>query len=375
MRRVLPAVAVALTLVAVWPPSHSAFHEPKRWVFLTAAMLGAVFALPRWRWTALPLVAVTALQPWHSAEAGLQAFAFAWALAAWPSLQPDLRALTRIAGLAGAVVGLIVVLQALGLDVLWFAQPLADSSRLRLYGTLGNPDFVASALLPIAVLLGGERERKWLLPLSLIVPALVLARSLATLLSALVAVGLLFGLPSPQPSPPPGGRRQVAVLILSVLALGVVGRDLSSTFAGRRYLVNVALPHVADAPVLGHGLGSSVLAWPTWELSYWQARCDDAACVKANPEGRFAGLQDHLHADWLEWLLERGLLGLSALALALGAPVLAAWRARDTFLLAAIAALLTRSLVDFPLQRPADLCLLAALLSCAQPSTLTSPAP
>ena len=362
MRRVLPAVAVALTLVAVWPASESAFHEPKRWLFLVAARLGAVLTLPRWRWTALPLVAFTALQPWHSAEAGWQAFAFAWALAAWPALQPDLRVLTRIAGVAGAVVGLIVVLQALGLDVLSFAHPEADSPRLRLYGTLGNPDFVASALLPIAFLVLGEREKKWMLPLLFIVPALVLARSFATLLCALVAVGLLFG----TPSSPRGRGRLVGVLVVALLALGVVGRDLSGTFSGRRYLVHVAFPHVADAPLLGHGLGATVLAWPAMELSYWQARCDDAACVKANPEGRFAGLQNHLHADWLEWLLERGLLGLAALTLALGTPALAAWKTRNTFLRAAIAALLTRSLVDFPLHRPADLCLLAALLACAQ---------
>ncbi|MDP1829132.1 MAG: O-antigen ligase family protein [Archangium sp.] len=389
MRRALPAIAVGLTLLAVWPPSQSAFHEPKRWLFFAAATLGALLTLPRWKWTALPLVALTALQPWHGAGPGLQALAFAWALAAWPALQPDLRRLTRISGIAAAVVGLVVVLQALGLDVLAFAAPDAETTRLRAYGTLGNPDFVASALLPIAVLLIGSREKKWLLLLLLIVPALVLTRSFATLLSALVAAVLVSvhrrrspsDPPERSPSVPPpstprganGGLLVMGVLCM-LLAVGLLGRDPGNTLAGRRYLVAVALPHVADAPLLGHGLGATVLAWPTWELSYWQARCDDAACVKAHPEGRFAGLQDHLHADWLEWLLERGLPGALALLLALGAPLRASWRGADPFLFAALGAALSRGLVDFPLHRPADLCLLAALVACAQVSQTQPPA-
>lgn len=150
----------------------------------------------------------------------------------------------------------------------------------------------------------------------------------------------------------------------AVLGLGLVGRDLGQTIDGRRYLVSVALPHVADAPLLGHGVGSTVLAWPTWELSYWQARCPDAACVSADPQHAFAALQDHVHADWLEWLLERGVLGFLALLLAFSAPLLAAWRSEDPRLLAALSALLARSLVNFPLHRPADLCLLAALAAC-----------
>ena len=153
MRRALPAIAVGLTLLVVWPGSQSAFHEPRRGIFCLAAALGVVLTLPRWRWTALPLVALTAVQPWHSTEAGMQALAFAWALAAWPALQPDVRQFTRVAGVAAALVGVVVILQALGIDPFSFGGPEVGTGRLRLYGTLGNPDFVASALLPVAVLL------------------------------------------------------------------------------------------------------------------------------------------------------------------------------------------------------------------------------
>ena len=344
MRRSLPAVAVGFTLIIAWPAAASAFHEPKRWVFVIAAVLGAVLTLPRWKWTALPLLALTVVIPWRSPEAGLQAIAFAWALAAWPLLRIDQRVFTRVVGVAGAVVGVTVVLQALGLDV--FA-PAGLSARLSLYGTLGNPDFVASVLLPIVIILvrplpdplpTGERGTV----LVLMVAALVLTRSFGTLLAALAAALVLLLLRR--------GKGALAMIAICALLIGgLLGRDAGQTLGGRRYLVNVALPHVLDAPLLGHGLGATVQAWPEWELSYWQARCPDAACVAADPQRRFAALQDHLHADWLEWLLERGVLGALALLLALGAPVFANWRKADPFLLAALAAVLARSFVDFPL--------------------------
>lgn len=160
------------------------------------------------------------------------------------------------------------------------------------------------------------------------------------------------------------------VVLVVLLGIGLLGRDLGQTIAGRRYLVDVSLPHVTDAPLLGHGLGATVLAWPTWELSFWKERCADAPCVEAHPQGRFAALQDHVHADWVEVLLERGVLGFLALFLALVAPLRAAYR-DDPFLFAAMMTILARSFVDFPLHRPAELCLLAALAAC----TAVSPAP
>ena len=255
-----------------------------------------------------------------------------------------------------------VVLQALGLDV--FA-PAGLSARLSLYGTLGNPDFVASVLMPMVIILArplpdplprGEREIEGVL----IVAALVLTRSFGTLLAAFVALLVLLMFRR-------GKGALVMALIGALLMVGLVGRDADRAISGRQYLVAVALPHVLDAPLLGHGLGATVLAWPEWELAYWRARCPDAACVAADPQRRFAGLQDHLHADWLEWLLERGVLGTLALLLALVAPVIANREKSDPFILAALAAVLARSFVDFPFHRPADLCLLAALLAQVSP--------
>jgi O-antigen ligase len=163
-----------------------------------------------------------------------------------------------------------------------------------------------------------------------------------------------------------------ALVCGALLAIPLMSRDPRAALAGRVYLVEVALPHVAEAPLTGLGPGAVERHWPSWELAYWKARCDDEACVNAHPKGRFAGLQDHVHADWLEWLLERGVLGLAALGFALGAPLLSAWRS-SPLVFAALVAALTRSLVDFPLERPADLAVLAFLCALAWPRVSHEP--
>ena len=212
-----------------------------------------------------------------------------------------------------------MVLQALGLDPFASLAPEVEGARLRLYGTLGNPDFVASVLgvtAPLA-LVAAMRSRAsggTIAGASSVVQlvALALLRSFATTLSlgvaALVAVA----------AAPRGRNRRVLAV---ALVAGVVVSAIRSPAARRSppsraaaTLASTAAPHVADAPWLGQGPGTVVLRWPAWELERWRARCGtDAACVAAHPESRFAGLQDHVHDDWLERLLEGGALGLLAL--------------------------------------------------------------
>ena len=52
----------------------------------------------------------------------------------------------RAVGAAGGLAAAVVLLQALGLDPFARFVPRAEGQRLALYGTLGNPDFVASVL-------------------------------------------------------------------------------------------------------------------------------------------------------------------------------------------------------------------------------------
>lgn len=370
-RSPLAGFGLGAILLAVWPAAASPFHEPKRWLFvaLTAVAVGlTVRDVRRWSVAALPLVVVTTLRP------SVDALAFAWALVAWPALASDRQRALELVRWSGALVALVVLAQALGVDPLASFQPEGLTVRLARYGTLGNPDFVASALLPIAVLCAPRAgDVVGLLRLLLICVALTLTESLAAVLgAALAAAAWLAHLRTHggvvDPKVPRRTTRLLVSALLLLLALPLLSRDVERALRGRLYLVAVALPHVTEAPMLGQGPGAVVEGWPRWELEHWQARCGDATCVQQHPDGRFTGLQDHVHADWLEVVLERGLLGLAALLVALGVALRTAWRnPQGAPVFAALVAALTRTLVDFPLERPADLAVLAFLVSLAPP--------
>jgi putative inorganic carbon (hco3(-)) transporter len=338
---VITALLCAVLLI-IFPTALEPFHEPKRWLFATAVLLAALITFPRWKWTAFPLVVVATLHP------TLELVAFAWALATFPALKVSAKTLINALAWTGFAIACVVLLQRAGLDVFSIFGPRELTPRLSLYGTLGNPDFVASVLLPIAVV---SLRGPWWRTL-IMCSALALTGSLAVVSCAIVAA-VSFGL-APLPEPlPRWGRGRAGLLLLLITPLFT--RDVGLALRGRAYLVKVAAPHVTllgGAPVVDR--------WPQWELDWWQARCADAACVTAHPDGRFTGLQDHVHADWLELLLVHGVFGLAAFLLALAGPLRAAWN-KDPLLLAALTAALARGLVDFPLERPADLCLLAAL--------------
>jgi O-antigen ligase len=89
----------------------------------------------------------------------------------------------------------------------------------------------------------------------------------------------------------------------------------------------------------------------------WQHEAD----ARGVSDRRFRGLTDHVHNDFLEALVERGLPGM----LTLMAPLVSTWlmarrrRRGRTALMAACAAAVvsgaTCALVDFPLARPVEL--------------------
>jgi O-antigen ligase len=281
----------------------------------------------------------------------------------------------------------VAVLQALGLDPFAWGGWQRDhpGERMRVYGTLGNPDFVAAFLgASLCVTVGevlstrGRAHRAaWAAATALQLGALASTRSWASLL-ALGAAALTVGLGgvNPHPGPLPEGEgistgatplaprtwRLVALLALGALALLVLvpwGRSLGASLEGRRYLLNVAAPHAVDRPVLGHGPDSFEVLWPAWEAAYWEAGAPEA-------QRRFAAPQNHAHNDYLEWWLELGLVGTAPRVLLLLAALHAGLRAVDARGLAttaALAALAARALVDFPFSRPAGLCLLAVLLA------------
>lgn len=381
-RWLAPLMVVAVTF-AVWPPLEEPFSRAKSAVLLVAAgmlLARAAFAPPEasaplpsrvlaglWPATlALSALLAPLAQPgglWLGVSVGLVLVSLL------QSPVEPVPALRAIAGAGTALAG-VAVLQAVGVDPFSWAgwQGTHPGERMRVYGTLGNPDFVAAFLGASLCVTVGEavsalqRSHRWAwaAAIALHLGALAATRSFASLL-ALGAAGLSLAWTRP-PRATGWKPRALAVVGVAVLLLLVPwGRSLESALAGRRYLWAVSAPHVLERPVLGHGPDSFVTHWPTWEAAYWEAGAPET-------ERRFVAPQNHAHNDYLEWLLELGLLGIAPRVLLLLAALLAgrgAVDAKERAITAALAALCARALVDFPFSRPAELCLLAVLLSLA----------
>ncbi|HYH94528.1 O-antigen ligase family protein [Hyalangium sp.] len=356
---VLVAASVALVLRAVLCPSSTPAPAVPR--VLAGLWIGTL---------ALAALLGPAARPggmWLEAAGGLVLLGL---LQAPPE---PVRVLRAMAGAGTGLAG-VAVLQALGWDPFGWMGWRGDhpGERMHIYGTLGNPDFVAAYLGASLCVTVGEAvcaarlltRRAWIAAVVLQLCAIAAVRSWGSLLAlGAAALSLLWTrrLPARAELGGPKGRwwgiALGAALVAAVLLVSVWGRSPGTALAGRLYLWSVAAPHVLDAPVLGHGPGSFETLWPSWEAEYW------ARGASAEQE-RFAAPQDHAHNDFLEWLLELGLVGAVPRLLLLLAALRAGRQAADArgrAALAALVALAARALVDFPLQRPAELCLFAVL--------------
>lgn len=382
------AVAAALPL-AVWPWSDRPFSTAKLWVLLAGSavvlLIAAVSSLatarsrpgPRgpqvawlpvawlgsWLASALASDAASPEQLWL-ALAGPLWFAALWA--ARVSAAP--LATAHVAGVTGCA--LVALAQAAGADPFalagWSPVLAAEASaRLRVFGTLGNPNFVAALLAPTVVLaLGLARAAPapwhaagWALSAAVQSLALVATGSRAGA-AALAVAGLAFvGLAHAVPSRRDRWLGAAGALGLAAAIVVFSGaRPLGDTVAGRVYIWRVAAPQVAAHPWLGHGPGAFELGYPGWEDRAWRD-----GRVGATSAG-FRGPQPHAHNDYLEALVDRGLVGLVTIVLLLATPLRnALWLRRrtrgDPVLVAASAAavaLAAIALVDFPLARPAE---------------------
>jgi O-antigen ligase len=389
-RWLAPAILVG-TALALVPGLSSPFHLPKLVVLCGGSALACALAIARREERARRIDAgalVWAARAWLaavilSALAGDAPVPFAVArelaapalLLALLRLGVDARRIALAAAGAGAVVASVSVLQAVGADpsaLVGFARA-TPGARLAVYGTLGNPDFVASWLAPALVITLGEwraaRAPLLLVAAALMAIALGCARSLASI-PALGAAAVATFLAAPVGRRAAGGAALALLCAAAIAFAGAAGRDPWRALAGRAYLWRVAAPHVARAPLLGGGPGSFEVLWPAWEAEAF------ATGRAGESDRRFAAVQDHAHADLLERALETGLPGAAAFAAVIAFAVAAALRsarnaaaaagaARGAALAGAIAALAVRSLCDFPFARPADLALLVALAAAA----------
>ena len=286
------------------------------------------------------------------------------------AVRPEAWRLSWALVFSGSAVAALAVAQFFHADpfaTLGWLPTSTGNSRMLMFATLGNPDFVAAflaSLLPLTFSLASESQRyRWLL---LGLSALQLTAILATgsrapilgLGAALLWV-TMTGLSAHRLT------RELAFVALSVvvLAAGISpARNLSTTVAGRSYIWRVSAPHLTEHFLLGLGPGGFAASFPAWEVQYWSGNPDDR-------NRKFAGLEDHAHNDYLEIFADYGLgvLGFLAVLVAfLRSAGQLLRREPDPFSVGAsggVVALAAVALVDFPLARPTEVFLLWSLVA------------
>jgi hypothetical protein len=353
----LVAALIALLPLACWPGASRPFSLPKLWLMggLDLLVVAQVLRAPKprpmppWPWlawiAAVSLSAVTG--PYLSPQA------FLLAVLPLPLYFAGVEAVRAVC-IGSAAESAIVLLQFFNHDPFqwlgWQPETFA-SSRMHVYGTLGNPDFVAAWLcttLPLCVLARGATTRVALLVLQL---AAIFCTGSRVFLLALPAAVLVSGLRT---------RRLEAWWLLAVPVICALlwfspARPVGATVQGRLHLARVTAAHLGEVPVAGYGPGSFEPRFAQWQVAWLRDHREDA---------RFSGPVDHAHNDYLEFWVEYGPLGLGAF-LVLGGWLLArAWRSHVSGgALPALAALLVIACVDFPLHRPAESALFAILAS------------
>jgi len=274
--------------------------------------------------------------------------------------------------LSGAVVAAIALLQFLGADPFSLGgwMPLITANpRMRVFATLGNPNFVAAfliALLPLTYSLRATfpaYRRLLSLVGAMDILAVIATGTRATLLAFLAILFWLALLRHVR-----SWRWLLASVgfAVAVILLFAPTRPLPVTARGRTYIWRVAAPHVTEHPILGFGPGSFVAEYPEWEKVRWSAG-DLSSDARV-----FTGPQDHAHNDYLEFAIENGIAGLTAVLAVVVTFFVFVWRRLSspgggllTGATAGIVALLAIALIDFPLHRPAETFVFWTLLSIA----------
>lgn len=377
-RRLALAVVAFVPLVA-WPGLERPFSTPKLALLVAGVVVCAALAwdvghrrVSRARSPqTLSALVFLWLTPWAVASVFgefvsrdavvLGVFGALWALVL-ARTEVDAWALASGQALGTTGVALVTLLQAVGADPFvaagWAPAIAGASPRLALYGTLGNPNFVAALLagtVPLSAWLAvsaTSSRSRWLAATALALQLLALAATG----SRGGALGLVTGALAWRVLA--GQRRTAGLALAGVVVAGVLlmvspARPLGETMAGRLYIWRVAWLHASERPVAGHGPGAFEVLYPGWEA---EGRRPDAPPAS---DAVFAGPQQHAHNDYLEALVERGLPGAVSLAGVVCFVLVAARGARDSNAAgaAAVAALAGVALVDFPLARPAEVTL------------------
>jgi O-antigen ligase len=268
--------------------------------------------------------------------------------------------LLTISGTA-TLVALFTIAQFWNLDLLAFSGVSGVSaSRMRMYSTLGNPNFVASFLAaavpaPIALALGKCHQRApWIVTSLVIAMGIVLTGSRAGVL-ALVAAVVVFGAITI--------RNRVAwwsviaglaIVCVCVAIVHFNPRTATESLHGRYFIWKVTLADGAARSALGSGPGSFGYLYPI-RMGRFFSDPSHANLL------RYAGHERHAQNDFVEAWHDTGWLGLTSLLAIFGLWLglmrihlrdeQASVRAATATAVAGVAALLVTAMFDFPLHR------------------------
>jgi len=287
---------------------------------------------------------------------------------------------TAIAG-AAALVALIAAAQFFGIHLPGAFTLYNSSNRMRIYATLGNPDFVAAFLaicLPAAIGLAGSARggrKLWIMACVMISVAIVLTGSrggvIAGAAGVTVATYLLM-------------RKRWPVLIAVLVAFALLAgtqlnaRTLRESLRGRIFIWQVSLDKEAARSALGSGPGSFAYNYPVRQGQFFSRPGRESLL-------HFAGRELHAQNDFVEAWQETGWLGLCALMMLLGSwfqVAIRRLRASDdaakpatAVAIASVAALCAAALFDFPMHRAETWALLwlsmaVPLISATPPVTI-----
>lgn len=287
---------MAVTLLVV-PALTDPFVLPKQALFLLSALPFAAIAL----WQGFARLSLPALVLFLTgafiSSTNARAPESAWTeIALWVTAAAFGLACAR-RSLAIPLLALAALQVGIGAaEICWAPSPFRVGTfpaRLKFFGTLGNPEYVALLIAMASFhLLYPERvlSRAWRSGLALLFSVgMVLARSEGPVLALLVTVGILEAR---------RGRRWAWGLVVLATSLAAALAPISHTIRGRYLIARVAWQAAVEAHGLGVGSANLMHHFLPQQAKYFA----EHANLVAN-----AGYTRHAHNEFLDFLAEGGI--------------------------------------------------------------------